>query len=430
MHKLILILGTGQGVLEKHLAQNYRLADYYFPNDPEKIFSTPFIGEAIIKGEKSSFDQIFILGTKNSMWETLFDRAIGADASDNEIEQFSEIADSIKQNTLSNNSPLIRIIGDKLSEVYGIETLCKIIPVGKDEDELWGTFNEIINIPQFGDTLSIDITHGLRYQPMILTIALFYLQSLKNIKIENVYYGALELSKSYYEGKTPIMNLSTLTNMVTWTNAAFSFSKYGDTSVFSTCMNSSAPEDFLKTSIYFSNVLQLNTVGDIRANAKNFISKSEHIDLETPINKPFSYVKTELQKFPKEVVATNTDWELMLLLSERHWNNGQLGLSILAAWEALMEKLSEIYGIDVRNDFAMYRQISINARIFKPTKIIAGKISEFRNAIAHAETDKCADPNLIITTFPYWFSELKKVINSSEILEIKKRKPLKNINDN
>ena len=53
MHKLILILGTGQGVLEKKLEQDYRTADYYFEDMPETIITTPFVGEAIITAKKS-----------------------------------------------------------------------------------------------------------------------------------------------------------------------------------------------------------------------------------------------------------------------------------------------------------------------------------------------------------------------------------------
>lgn len=414
MHKLILILGTGQGVLENKLIQYYRTADYYFENDPENIVKTPFIGEAIIKCKKDEFDEVFILGTTDSMWETLYSWIIGENATDNEIENFYKIVDSIKNRNLENEPELIAILENKLSSYYNVKTNCKIIPVGKSESEHWQTFEKIISIPKSGDSLSIDITHGLRYQPMILTISLMYLKTLKNINIKNVFYGALELSKSYFGEKTPIMNLNTIVNMIDWTNAAFSISRYGDTSVFSEVMNKETESEFLKRATFFSSVLQLNTVANIRTNAENLIKEANRISNDKNYFKAYSLIKESILTFPQKLIESKTDWELMLILSERHWQSSQYGLSILAAWEALMERMSDIYKLDIRNNMDAYKEISLKARKNKITKGIAIKIGKYRNSIAHAENDKSPDTNKIIETFPYYLKELKNLICNEE----------------
>lgn len=411
MHKLILILGTGQGVLEKKLGQEYRTADYYFENKPETIITTPFIGEAIIIANKSSYDEVYLLGTKDSMWSTLYARAIAENPTGKEFKIFEDLVDAINNGTIINNGTLLQNVAERLSVQYDVNTRCKLIPVGAGENEQWEIFDRIINIPQNGDTLSIDITHGLRYQPMILTLALFYMQSMLNVKIENVFYGALELSRKYYNGKTPIMNLNSLVKMISWTNAAFSFSRYGDTSVFNTVMNKEKNPDFLKRAEYFNNVLQLNTVTNIRTNADKFVRAV--CDMETNENdhKAFNFVKKSIMEFPKQITETNSKCDLMLLLAEKHWKNQQYGLAILSAWEAMIERIADIYNVDVRNSFDNYKKVSQIVRNNKAFGKIGRKIGKFRNSIAHAETEKSDDPNLIVSDFSYWFGELKAKIN-------------------
>ncbi len=137
MRKLILILGTGQGVLEEHLSQQYRTADYYFEESPENIYTTPFVGEAIINAKKEEFDSVYIFGTKNSMWETVYDRAIGENASDEEIEFFYKLADKIKSKDLTDNCPELKRVSEKLSEYYGVGTECKLLDVGINLEERW-----------------------------------------------------------------------------------------------------------------------------------------------------------------------------------------------------------------------------------------------------------------------------------------------------
>ncbi|MEZ4851056.1 MAG: TM1812 family CRISPR-associated protein [Bacteroidia bacterium] len=35
-----------------------------------------------------------------------------------------------------------------------------MIPVGKSEGEMWQMFSQVISVPEDGDTVSIDLTHG------------------------------------------------------------------------------------------------------------------------------------------------------------------------------------------------------------------------------------------------------------------------------
>jgi len=360
------------------------------------------------------------------MWETLYARAIGEGATDEEIAVFDKLTDEIRNGKLHNENELLFQVGKKLSDVYGVTTKCKIIEVGKTQEERWNLFEQVVEQIEKGDVISIDITHGLRYQPFILTIALFYLKSLFNIDVKNVYYGALELSRSYYNGKTPIMNLVSLIGMINWTNATFAFTRYGDTSVLSTVLSDEKYSELLNRAAYFNSVLKLNTVGKIRSNAKKFIKEVKQIDQLEKDLIPLKMVKDMILEFPISIRETKADWELMLLLSEKHWQTQNYGLAILAAWESIMERFSEIFQIDIRNDFDNYRKVSQKVRNKELLGEVAKKIGRFRNAIAHAETEKSDAPNYIIEKFPYWFNKLKEELYSEELVARSKKIKFKN----
>jgi len=105
----------------------------------------------------------------------------------------------------------------------------------------------------------------------------------------------------------------------------------------------------------------------------------------------------------------------MLLLSEKHWKNQQYGLAVLSSWEAIIERFAAIYQVDVRNSFDNYKRISQIAKDRRALKNIGKKIGNFRNSIAHSETEKSSDPNRIVDSFPYWFKQLKEILNSNEL---------------
>ena len=65
-----------------------------------------------------------------------------------------------------------------------------LIPTGQNEEEIWEIFHTIINNIEEGDKIVLDITHALRYIPMLATIILDYAKVVKNIEILGIYYGA------------------------------------------------------------------------------------------------------------------------------------------------------------------------------------------------------------------------------------------------
>ena len=99
------------------------------------------------------------------------------------------------------------------------------IPNGKSEKEFWVIFDKITEVIKEEEKIVFDITHGFRSQPFIVIVLLLYLKALKNIKIENILYGAFEAKD---KNITPVFELKQFMDLVEWTNAVQEFIKNGN----------------------------------------------------------------------------------------------------------------------------------------------------------------------------------------------------------
>lgn len=96
---------------------------------------------------------------------------------------------------------------------------------GKNEKEIWTTFERIYEVLEEGDELYLDVTFGFRYLPMLLVVLMNYAYFLKKTIVRSITYGNVEAKK---EGKSPIMDLLPLYSLQQWTNAAGSYIKTGN----------------------------------------------------------------------------------------------------------------------------------------------------------------------------------------------------------
>lgn len=82
------------------------------------------------------------------------------------------------------------------------------IPTGRTTDEMWQTFKIITEYVDENDRVIFDITHGLRSLPFLVFLFAAYLKAAKNVTIEAIYYGALELGNSRNGIPAPVIDLS------------------------------------------------------------------------------------------------------------------------------------------------------------------------------------------------------------------------------
>lgn len=99
------------------------------------------------------------------------------------------------------------------------------IPTGRDDGEMWGIFDRVIEHIQEGEEVTFDITHGLRSIPFLAFLFAAYLKSAKNVTLRAILYGALDLKDN---GEAPVLDLSRFAAMLDWINASDQFVQTGN----------------------------------------------------------------------------------------------------------------------------------------------------------------------------------------------------------
>jgi CRISPR-associated DxTHG motif protein len=101
------------------------------------------------------------------------------------------------------------------------------IPTGRDDKEMWGIFDKVIESIEEGEEVTFDITHGLRSIPFLAFLFAAYLKSAKEVTIRSILYGALDLQKEN-NGVAPVLDLSRFASMLDWINATDQFVQTGN----------------------------------------------------------------------------------------------------------------------------------------------------------------------------------------------------------
>ncbi|MCC5653618.1 TIGR02221 family CRISPR-associated protein [Nostoc sp. XA013] len=102
------------------------------------------------------------------------------------------------------------------------------IPNGETTEQMWETFKIITDQVHENDSVIFDITHGLRSLPFLVFLFAAYLKAAKNVTIDAIYYGALELGNLKNGLPAPVINLSEFVGMLDWITATDQFIKTGN----------------------------------------------------------------------------------------------------------------------------------------------------------------------------------------------------------
>lgn len=211
MTTLISFLGKQQ--------KGYRTANYRF--DAGFAREVPFFGMALAEYLKP--DRLILLGTSGSMWDVFFERESGI--IDESLMQISEAAE---QNQVT--EAMLQTHAKKLSERLGYPVDCQLIPYARDEKEQVAILMELADALTQSEKVTLDVTHAFRHLPMLALVAARYLKHVRQVEVENIYYGALEMTPTGSE--TPVLRLGGMLKMLDWVEALATYDKDGDYGVF------------------------------------------------------------------------------------------------------------------------------------------------------------------------------------------------------
>lgn len=196
----------------------YRTARYRYPDGQAR--EVPFFG----MGLKDCIqpDKLILVGTRGSMWDVFFDHQHVQD------ESILALIDAVPAEHVTQD--MLAAPAQQLSERFGIPVQCLLIPYAENETEQTQILLELAGAVQPGENIVLDVTHGFRHLPMLALVAARYLKYVRRVQIQDVYYGALDMTPS--GGETPVLNLGGMLQMFDWVEALAAYGYSGDYSIF------------------------------------------------------------------------------------------------------------------------------------------------------------------------------------------------------
>lgn len=214
MTTLISFLGKGKA----NPLGGYVPATYRF--DASFSYAVPFFGLALTKYLKP--DRLIVVGTRGSIWDVFFDR----EGHDDDARL--QLMAAVEEATVT--EAMLDLPRQQLADQLRIRVDCLLIPYAQTADEQVEILRRLAEKVQSGERLWLDVTHGFRHLPMLALVAARYLARVVGVKVEEIFYGALEMTPP--GGETPVLRLKGLLAMLDWVDALATYDKDGDYSVF------------------------------------------------------------------------------------------------------------------------------------------------------------------------------------------------------
>lgn len=213
MPTLISLLGKGRNDPET----GYRKASYRFADGT--LRETPFFGLAL--AEQIQPERLVVAGTAGSMWDVLLQQH---EAEDDTVLQLMEAVEkeAVTQELLTACEP-------HLTQRLGRPVRCLLIPYARDEDEQVAILQALADVLSDREQVVIDVTHGFRHLPMLALVAARYLARVRQVRVQELYYGALEMTD---RDGTPVLQLGSMLQMLDWVESLATYDKDGDYGVF------------------------------------------------------------------------------------------------------------------------------------------------------------------------------------------------------
>ncbi len=142
--------------------------------------------------------------------------------------------------------------------------------------------------------------------------------------------------------------------LLDWIDAARAFDRYSDAGPVAALLQDERAQQLTA----YAQTLQLNTVRDISKASAELVEAFESSTVEGPL--PFNLILPRLLELPRGLSMARYDWKSKIILAERHAAAGNMGLAVLQAWEAVVDRLAQAYNLsaDRRRAHGVYRALS------------------------------------------------------------------------
>lgn len=229
VHILITLLGDPR--INKD--GSYPETIYQF-EDGDKSSLTSYTSLAI--KEKFNLDKVVVLGTTKSSWHLFIKYCF---IKSDKIQDQNSISvllerlesdynnDSVKQSDLDEAANLLKKY-DNQDCAYEL----RLVPYGHNRSEQTQTLQimmDCFNNKREQQEATLDVSYGLRHLPMLMQQSALLLQSLRGVKVNNIFYGAFHIAKNNI---TPMMALDGMLEIDRWTKAFHQYEQDGNYAAF------------------------------------------------------------------------------------------------------------------------------------------------------------------------------------------------------
>lgn len=192
------------------------------------IIESAFLGLALAAQERP--EELWILGTSGSMWDLLLDDPVSSQAVSGE-QQYA-LLESAESQQVSNEvlEPFEKVLSDHL----GLSCHLRVIDYARTDAEQAGLLRTLAEPLQPGDEIIIDVTHGFRHLPMLALAAAHYLERVRQVRVTDIVYGALDMRNA--DGAVPVLRLNGLLRVLDWVQALAAYDASGDYAVFASLL--------------------------------------------------------------------------------------------------------------------------------------------------------------------------------------------------
>lgn len=317
------------------------------------------------------------------------------------------------------------------------------IPIGKNDDEFWSIFELITRCVNDNEIIGIDITYSFRSIPVIVLLSITYLKYVKNVKIQSLVYGAFE-QKDYHEDKVPIIDLSSLLDILNWIEAASLFTKAGNATRLGELLQETHNEihkkgsgqpkelkklgrDVQEISLALINSLPKKVMEKaLKLSNYNNEEKRDELDKEiTKWVKPLAYLLGPILKQYSMFSWEESEGEIKLfieknmLLIDWYIQHSYIPQALSLMRELLITKLLQVKG-EEKLIFEGHKREKKAGELYQkidhPILVLWNKITNLRNDIIHAGTKREEiSSNKVVENTKKYSEELREIMQDNSV---------------
>ena len=228
MFKVITFLGAPHSYGGEYVTTQYGFEDGSV-SEP-----TAFFGVALFRWlqTRKHVDEVLFVGTRGAIWDSLLELSDQIDEA-----AWCELSDAVSEGRVTEER--LEMLEIELERYLDTKVRCVMLETGFGRTEQLELLDTVSGFLGDNDEVAIDFTHSYRhYGPLAIQSASF-LQQVRDVRIDGVFYGAFAAQK---DGVAPVCRLKAVAELAEWGRAIAVFHETGALGALPSVVREEHPE--------------------------------------------------------------------------------------------------------------------------------------------------------------------------------------------